>query len=50
MEEKEIIEKAIRKHNLKLDVNDPNIQSLVRYAKHVGYSEGYNDRNMEELE
>ena len=34
---------AQKKHRIKVDVGDKNIQALVRYARQIGYGEGYKE-------
>lgn len=43
MDRIQIITDAIEKHHLNLDATDPNLQDLVGYALHIGYSEGFKD-------
>jgi|WetSurMetagenome_2_1015567.scaffolds.fasta_scaffold1976637_1 hypothetical protein len=42
-----ILKDAVSKHNLVLDINDKNIKDLVAYVLHIGYCEGWKDRNNE---
>jgi len=47
MKSKELIRNAIANHGIKVDIKDSNIHSLVNYAQHVAYSEGWKDCNLE---
>jgi hypothetical protein len=52
LKEIDVLKDAITKHNLRsLDDLDEkiyeNLKALVRYALHVGYSEGYQDAAIE---
>jgi hypothetical protein len=43
MVEKTIIKFAIKEHNIKIDKITPDIEALVRYARGIGFSEGYKE-------
>ena len=37
----ELLSEVAKKHLVRVNIHDPNIHALIRYARLVGYSEGY---------
>jgi hypothetical protein len=45
MSEADIIQDAVDKQHLHLDKEKTDLEALVRYARFIGYAEGWKDRN-----
>lgn len=44
-EVRSVIKEAIEKYNIKIDMNDSNIETLISYVLLVGYKDGCKGRN-----